>query len=175
MRYFFILIILCFFSCKSEISPVAQLAFESKPEVVKEDVSPVIKGHTIAGFLSTDLYKGYLNETIEISLYLQEQEHPCGGNMTIIDAMYKYSNQKNWLLLSVNTNQQKKNYCLVENNFTGVLFLEEAENTLIGNWISPDTKKQYKVSLKKVVTKKTEIEKISETYDKLYYEINGGC
>jgi len=116
------------------------------------------------------LYKGTLNGTIKIRLYLNEQEHPCGGNRTILNAMYKYDNQEKWLLLDATADKEKKKYCMVEDNFTGVLFLEENGNLLNGNWISPDAKKQFKIELEKVDLDKTTIEKLDEIlFDDLLY------
>ncbi len=124
-------------------------------------------------FIRTDLYKGTLNGTIKIWLYLKEQEHPCGGNITILDAMYKYDNQEKWLLLNVTTDKEKKRYCLVEDNFTGVLFLKRSGDFLNGNWISPNTQKQFKIKLEKVKLDKATIEKLDETlFDDLIYNKN---
>ncbi|WP_458626595.1 hypothetical protein [Winogradskyella sp. PC D3.3] len=93
------------------------------------------------------LYKGTLNEKINIQLYINEQEHPCGGNKTIINAMYKYDKQDQWILLSVTTDSQHTNYAMIEDRFTGALFLENHQNRLKGVWLSPDAKKQFKVEL----------------------------
>lgn len=127
----------------------------------------------------TILYKGTLNGTINISLYLNEQEHPCGGNLTILNAMYKYDNQDKWILLNVTTDLQKKNYCMVEDRFTGVLLLEEHADSLIGSWISPDSKKQFKVELESERVKmgiefdESIIEKLDEIlFDELLYGKN---
>ena len=119
------------------------------------------------------LYKGTLNGKTKISLYLNEQEHPCGGEMTLLNSMYKYDNHKKWLLLNITTDIKKKNYCMVEDNFTGALFLEKDGDYLKGNWVSPDTKQKYKVELKKVELNKTEIEQLDEIlYDDLLYSKN---
>ena len=64
---------------------------------------------------------------------------------------------------------------MVENNFSGVLFLEEIGNLINGHWISPNTKEQHKVELKKVTLERKAIEELEDTYEKLYYNINGGC
>ena len=124
--------------------------------------------------LKSNLYKGTLNGNIKIWLYLNEQEHPCGGEMTVLNAMYKYDNQDKWILLNVTVDKQKKNYCMVEDNFTGALFLEENENYFNGYWISPDTKKQFKVELEKQKPDKTStIEQLNEIlFDDLLYNKN---
>ncbi|MGJ8731872.1 hypothetical protein [Cellulophaga fucicola] len=119
------------------------------------------------------LYKGTLNGNTKISLYLKEQEHPCGGSMTMLNAMYKYNNHNKWLLLSITTDIEKKKYCMVEDNFTGVLFLEKDGDYLKGNWVSPDTKQKYKIELKKAELNKIEIEKLDEIlFDDLLYNKN---
>lgn len=123
-------------------------------------------------FIRTTLYKGTLNGNISIQLYLNEQESPCGGNKTILNAMYKYENQEKWILLSV-TSDLKKKYCFVEDNFTGVIFLEESGTNLNGKWISPNTKKQFKVILEKVEANKSTIEKLNDIlFDDLLYNKN---
>lgn len=155
------------------ISGIASKIEVTTPELKTE----AIKNST--DFIRRVIYKGTLNETIKISLYLNEQEHPCGGNSTILNAMYKYDNQEKWILLSVSTDQQKKNYCMVEDNFSGVLFLEENAISFNGNWISPDTNKQYKVELENVILKfgsefdKSIIEKLDEIlFDDLIFNKN---
>lgn len=121
----------------------------------------------------TVLYKGTLNESTIIWLYLNEQESSCGGDETMIHAMYKYDNQDKWLLLDVTQGFKNNKLCMVENNFTGILLLEESGNNLNGNWISPNAKKQFKVELQKVElnkAKKVELEEI--LYDDLLYNKN---
>jgi len=64
---------------------------------------------------------------------------------------------------------------MVENDFTGVLLLQENGTDITGNWISPNSKEQYQVVLKKVNVDENTMEAIGDTYEKLYYTINGGC
>lgn len=123
--------------------------------------------------------KGTINKTIKITMYLNEQEHPCGGSATVLNAMYKYDNQDKWMLLDVTTDAKKQKYCMVENNFTGVLFLEENKSHFAGHWLSPDTKKQYNVLLENMSNKsnlgfdKKVIEKLDEIlFDDLIYNKN---
>ncbi|MCL5245338.1 hypothetical protein M4I21_05930 [Cellulophaga sp. 20_2_10] len=141
----------------------------SKIEISTEDIH--LEGATNVN--RNILYKGTLNGKTKISLYLNEQEHPCGGEMTLLNAMYKYDNQKKWLLLNTTTDIQKKKYCMVEDNFTGALFLEEEGDYLRGNWVSPDTKQKYEVELKKVDLNKIEKDKLDEIlFDDLLYSKN---
>lgn len=125
------------------------------------------------------ILKGTINNTIKITMYLNEQEDPCGGDATIIYAMYKYDTQEEWMLLNVTRNTKKKGYCMVEDNFTGVLFLEEHNNFFAGHWVSPDTKKQYRVLLENICNSsglecnETVIEKLDEVlFDDLIYNKN---
>lgn len=157
MKSLFIIIVLVFLSCiDKETSPnnEAETAAIAIAEIVEIENSSSETTFEETDTNSEDyqvirkvLYKGTLNGNIKITLYLNEQEHPCGGNLTILNAMYSYDNQDKWLLLNVTTDKDKKNYCMVEDGFTGVLFLENNEGSFYGNWISPSTRKQYKVEL----------------------------
>ncbi|MCG8183456.1 hypothetical protein [Tenacibaculum piscium] len=120
-----------------------------------------------------ELYKGTLNGSIKITLYINEQEHPCGGNLTILNAMYKYDNQKKWILLNITTDKQNKKYAMVEDNFSGALFLQKQNNSFYGTWISPNTKKQFKVILEKTILDETSSEKLEAIlFDDLLYNKN---
>ena len=130
-------------------------------------------------YINSSLYKGTLNGNIKISLYLKESENPCGGDLTFFTGMYKYDNQDKWILLDVSTDRAKKNYCMVEDNFSGVLFLEDNEGSFYGHWISPDTKKLFKVELEnqfldiKYAKDHTAIEELDEIlFDDLIYNKN---
>lgn len=184
MKNVLIVVLLLFLSCKNkENSNENKIASKSVSEVVE-----VVKNNNLEVNLEHEntlvsnninyprkvLYKGTLNDNIKIWLYLNEQEHPCGGNLTILNAMYKYDEQDKWILLNVTTDKQKMNYCMVEDNFTGALFLEEKENALNGYWISTNTKKQFKVKLEKLKSDNTPtIEKLDEIlFDDLLYNKN---
>jgi hypothetical protein len=155
------------------------LSFKNKEiPTINSEVTPNLE-NVISVVERTVLYKGTLNGTIGITLYLNEQEHPCGGNATIINAMYKYDNQEKWILLNVTTDQTKIKYCMVEDRFTGVLLLEESEDSFNGSWISPDSKKQFKVELESVRVKmgsefdETVIEKLDNIlFDELLFNKN---
>ncbi|MFK7809425.1 MAG: hypothetical protein AB8F74_16595 [Saprospiraceae bacterium] len=153
-------------SLNSELSSsVGNISFGSNPESIDNNTS--------SEFIRAVLFKGTLNEKLEISLYLKEEGHPCGGNMTTINAMYKYNHQDKWILLSVSTDKQKENYCMVEDNFTGLLLLEENEGFFNGSWISPDAKKQFKIELGKVELNKSTAEQLDEIlFDDLLYNKN---
>jgi len=142
MKYLFIVINLLFFSNNSKNSTTNSIEnFENSSTELTTSITQVIR---------TNLYKGTLNGSTPIRLYINEQEQPCGGFNTILNVMYKYDSQDKWILLNVSTDREKKNFCMVEDGFTGVLFLEAIDNKLSGHWVSPNTKKQFKVELQKV-------------------------
>lgn len=205
MRNIFIVIVLVFLSCNGKEAPienkaalieVAENSIEIDNEYSKTTSEEELENNnfettsnevnttseeinTTQDYIRSVLYKGTLNETIKISLYLNEEVHSCGGNLTILNAMYKYDNQDKWILLDVSTDRQKKNYCMVEDGFTGVLFLEENEGSFKGNWISRDTKKQFKVELEnqlldiKFAKDHTIIEELGDIlFDDLLYSKN---
>jgi len=173
MKNTLFLIVIIFLSCDNQnpinLNPeLGLLMAENEFHLDVEnsiEVSAEISGAT--------LYKGTLGESAIIWLYVNEQEHPCGGNQTIIDAMYSYDKQESWILLSVTTDPQKQNYCMVEDHFTGVLFLVANENSLNGTWISPNAERQLKVELHKTKLDNETKENLDETlFDDLLYNKN---
>jgi hypothetical protein len=168
MSKLLILIAVLFLNFETEEKPILSSGLTSKIEETTFKFE-----NTTSELPSYTLYKGTLSGETKISLYINEQEHPCGGNLTILNAMYKYDHSEKWILLNITTDNQKKNYCMVEDDFTGVLFLEKTGDVLNGNWISPNTKKQYKVELEKVILEETKIEQLEEIlYDDLLYNKN---
>ena len=146
-----IVIAILFLSCKdkndtiinSQPNIVVELAKEKVNTLQSSDLETTIENNNSnpdqsiddSGVLRTVLYQGTLDETIQIQLYLNEQESSCGGNLSILSAMYKYDHQDKWILLEVTTDSKKEKYCMVEDNFSGVLFLEENLNNFNGKWI----------------------------------------
>lgn len=205
MKNILIVFVLVFLSCKDKEAPienktalieVAENSVEIDNEYSRTTVEEELENNNFettsnevnttseeinanSDILRKVLYNGTLDETIKISMYLNEEEHPCGGNLTILNAMYKYDNQDKWILLDVSTDRQKKNYCMVEDGFSGVLFLEENKGSFKGNWISRDTKKQFKVELEnqlldiKFAKDHTIIEQLDDIlFDDLLYSKN---
>ncbi|OUS02829.1 hypothetical protein A9Q86_01915 [Flavobacteriales bacterium 33_180_T64] len=178
MKRTFLVLILLFLSCKKVEASNTIIGSVVKIETSDTEVnSKEIKTKT--SITKASLYKGTLNGTTKITLYINEQKHPCGGNRTIINAMYKYDNQKKWILLDVTTDLEKNNYCMVENGLTGVLLLGKHENTFSGNWISSNSKKQFKVELEnqlldiKFAKDHTIIEQLDDIlFDELLYAKN---
>ncbi len=175
MKNLLIIIVILFLSCTSEDNSRANLGLEFVKKTANSDLNSDLNSEAdsevdSSELIRTVLYKGTMNESIGISLYLKEQGNPCGGRLTMINGMYKYDTQEKWLLLEVSTDKQKEKYCLVEDNFTGVLFLEENGATFNGSWISPDTKKQFKVELNKTELDNETNSKLDEIlFDDLIY------
>jgi guanylate kinase len=82
--------------------------------------------------------------------------------------MYKYEKVSNWLQLEVTTND-KGQFILTEYDFTGVLILQKTAEGFNGIWISPDTKRQLKVVLKKEKLSDKDKEQYEDKYEKLNY------
>lgn len=122
---------------------------------------------SFAGQGSFSLYKGTV-DNMPITLYLKKMPNECGGN-DIYMAMYKYDKKSNWLQLAVATNEQS-NWCLTEIGFTGVLILKSGPNVMNGVWISPDSKKQLKVSLKQQPLPEPEKKKMEDKLEQVNYE-----
>lgn len=152
MKNLFIIVIILSLSCKDKIvsneTKIVEIAANVTESPAKIEAASAITETIKSPYIRSTLYKGTLNNSIKISLYMIEQESPCGGDSTFFTAMYKYNNQDKWILLGVTTNLEKKNFSMVEDGFTGALFLEKTEADFIGFWISPDTKKQFKIVLK---------------------------
>lgn len=87
------------------------------------------------------LYKGTINNTIKITLYLQGLDE--GTNADPIIGTYKYDNKKNYILLNGYRNNDG-NISLVElstANFSGTFLGTLAKNCIVGKWISANQKK----------------------------------
>lgn len=165
MKHLLILTAIVFLSCKeketektiveiaAEVTEVAAISGKNLPDkIVNNSEGYKDRDETTvqnSSYLKSYLYKGALNGNIKISLYLTAHENPCGGGMDApsYNAMYKYDNQEKWMLLNVNTDLYRTQFCMVEDWFTGTLFLTKNGYMLNGKWISPDTKKQFYVEL----------------------------
>lgn len=112
------------------------------------------------------LYKGSIDGKMPVTLYMKAEENNCTAEL-MYTAMYRYDNRSLWLQLEVTANQ-KAQFSMVEYDFTGLMILKKDGNVLSGTWISPDGKRQLKVSLKR--TGMSDQEK--ETYEKKLEEVN---
>ncbi|MDY3319906.1 hypothetical protein PG637_10910 [Riemerella anatipestifer] len=103
------------------------------------------------------LYKGTINNTIKITLYLRGLDE--GINADPIIGTYKYDNKKNYILLNGYRNNDG-NISLVEfstANFSGTFLGTLSENRIVGKWISANQKKNYAFELTEVVAKKEQL------------------
>lgn len=118
------------------------------------------------------LYKGTVNGNMPVTLFIQSVENGCGGD-PYYTAMYRYDKVSNWLQLNV-TEGIKQQFALVEEGFTGLMILKKEGDMMNGTWISPDSKKQIPVQLKKVTISKKEMGTYEDKMEKLNYE-NHDC
>jgi hypothetical protein len=181
MKIIFTALIIISLSCEAQTNKLTNKAInnletageaeDAVRNIDNPDINPE-NGVQSSSYISSTLYKGTLNNNIKISLYIIEQENACGGDITFFTAMYKYDNQNKWILLEVIPNREKKNFCMVEDFFTGTLFLKKINTNFIGNWISPDTKKQFKVELEdQLLNKQLEFDKaVIETLDEILFD-----
>ena len=103
------------------------------------------------------LYKGTINNTIKITLYLERLDE--GINADPIIGTYKYDNKKNYILLNGFRNNDG-NISLVElstANFSGTFLGTLTENRILGKWISANQKKNYTFELTEIVATKEQI------------------
>ncbi|QDW24861.1 hypothetical protein [Pedobacter sp. KBS0701] len=103
------------------------------------------------------LYKGTINNTIKITLYLEGLDE--GINADPIIGTYKYDNKKNYILLKGFRNNDG-NISLVElstANFSGTFLGTLTKNNIIGKWISANQKKNYIFELTEIVATKEQI------------------
>jgi hypothetical protein len=127
-----------------------------------------------SGYLKSYLYKGTLDGKHKISLYLTAHENPCGGGMDApsFKGMYTYNNQDQWILLHITTDVYRSKFCMVEDWFTGTLFLTKKEDKLTGKWISPNVDKQFNVELEnQLLDKKLEFDKeVIKNLDRILFD-----
>jgi hypothetical protein len=124
-------------------------------------------GISYAGKESAKLYKGTLDK-MQVTLYLKTMANECGG-YDIYMAMYKYDKKSEWLQLDIHSNE-KSDWCMTEIGFTGVMVLKSGEKVMNGIWISPDGKKQLKVSLIQQPLSETERKKMEDKLEQVNYE-----
>lgn len=122
--------------------------------------------------LAQEKYVGTIDGKINISFYLKIEETGCPK--VIASGIYKYTDNKNgnWILLDTTFSEKAQQYTFVEHYNTGLMLLKRNTNNLQGLWISPDGKKQLKVSLKKIKLAKAEIEKMEDELEKANYNAN---
>lgn len=97
-----------------------------------------------------------------------------GCPKVVASGVYKYTDNKagNWILLDTTFSEKAQQYTFVEHYNTGIMLLKRDNGGLQGLWISPDGKKQLKVSLKKLKPTKAEIDKMEDELEKANYNAN---
>jgi len=118
----------------------------------------------------TYFYKGTVDGKMPITLYLKAEENACTPDLNYT-GMYQYDKVSNWLQVNI-TQNEKKQFVMVEYGFTGVLILSQTPTSFEGLWISPDAKRQLKVKFKKVPLTSKEIKTYENKMEQLNYENN---
>lgn len=113
------------------------------------------------------LFKGTINNSIKITLYLQGLNE--GTNADPILGSYQYDNQKDYFLLNGYRNNAG-NLILVEHstpNFSGIFFGTFYKKVIKGKWTSDNQKKVYSFQLTEVLATKDLLSKYEkEVIDK---------
>ncbi|MGD1318150.1 hypothetical protein [Chryseobacterium sp. 2R14A] len=122
--------------------------------------------------IAQEKYLGTIDGKINISFYLKIEETGCPK--VVASGVYKYTDNKagNWILLDTTFSEKAQQYTFVEHYNTGIMLLKKDNDSLQGLWISPDGKKQLKVSLKKLKPTKAEIDKMEDELEKANYNAN---
>ncbi|KFF01047.1 hypothetical protein IX39_10630 [Chryseobacterium formosense] len=122
--------------------------------------------------IAQEKYLGTIDGKINISFYLKIEETGCPK--VVASGIYKYTDNKagNWILLDTTFSEKAQQYTFVEHYNTGIMLLKRDNDGLQGLWISPDGKKQLKVSLKKLKPTKAEIDKMEDELEKANYNAN---
>lgn len=118
------------------------------------------------------LYKGNIDGRIAVTFYIKEEENPCTADI-MYTSMYRYDKSGSWIQLDITQNKKNESqFALVEHGFSGVMILKKEGVNFNGIWISPDGKKQLKVTLKEVRMTKKETESYEDKMEKVNYENN---
>lgn len=103
------------------------------------------------------LYKGTINNTLKITLYLEGVDE--GTNADPIIGTYKYENKKDYILLNGFRNNDG-NISLVElstANFSGTFLGTIDKKNIAGKWISANQQKNYAFELTEITATKEQI------------------
>jgi hypothetical protein len=122
--------------------------------------------------IKSEVYEGKIDGKTPLTLYLQSYENGCTTD-PMYNGMYKYNGKSEWLQVNITTNNNTQ-FVLVEYGFTGVLILKKEGDEFEGTWISPDTKRQLKVTFKKVDISKEKMKVLEDTFEEVNY-VNYDC
>lgn len=119
--------------------------------------------------ISQEFYEGVISNDLKVSFYLKIEEDGCPR--TVASAIYKYNknDEDNWILLDTTFSLEKEQYTFVEHYNTGVFLLKRENGKMVGIWISPDGKNQYKVNLKKVKLNKEKLDRLEGVLENEHY------
>jgi len=108
------------------------------------------------------VFKGTLNNSIKITLYLQDLEK--GTNADPVIGAYKYDNQKGYLLLNGYRNTGG-NIILIEQstpNFSGIFFGLLSVNQISGKWTSANQMLSYPFKIVAIRADKAQIKQFQD-------------
>jgi hypothetical protein len=117
------------------------------------------------------VYRGTVGERA-VTFYVVENINQCTGE-AIFYGMYRYEGKSLWLQLDITVND-KRQFVMVENGFTGVLMLKEAGGGMNGQWLSPDHARTLPVMLKPKKVSAKETEALEKQYEETNYQ-NHDC
>ncbi len=122
-----------------------------------------IKAQSVISYL----YKGKMDDKMEVTLYLQEYGDPCNGK-PLYRGMYKYDGVSKWLALEISTDDQG-NFIMTERPYTGTMLLKKKMDKYIGTWLKPDGTKRLKVEWRQQYLSSDEMERYEKDYEELIY------
>ncbi|QWP77657.1 hypothetical protein J5226_04390 [Lysobacter sp. K5869] len=126
--------------------------------------------------LALTLYTGRVGERA-VTMYLQDEPAPCGGDQRLVTAAYRYDGVSKWLELRTQSDR-KGHLALVESNLgsgvSGAMMLVRDGAGLKGKWISPDGERVLPVQFKKTEASAKKRKEMAETLEKVHYE-NDDC
>lgn len=135
--------------------------------------SPAAAQH-LAQALTVERYTGRVGER-PVTMYVQREPAPCGGDAEVILAAYRYDGVSEWLQLNAQSDRQG-HLALVESNLgsgvSGAMMLTRRGQELKGKWISPDGERVLPVQLKQAKTSAADRQAIQDALDKISYDNN---
>ncbi|QQP94886.1 hypothetical protein [Lysobacter enzymogenes] len=120
------------------------------------------------------LYTGRVGERA-VTMYLKDEPAPCGGDLRLITAIYRYDGVSKWLELDANSDR-KGRLALVESNLgsgvSGAMMLVRDGDGLKGKWISPDGERVLPARFQPAPAPARKRREMEETLEKVHYENN---
>lgn len=120
------------------------------------------------------LYTGRVGERA-VTMYLKDEPAPCGGDLRLITAIYRYDGVSKWLELDANSDR-KGRLALVESNpgsgVSGAMMLVRDGDGLKGKWISPDGERVLPARFQPAPAPAKKRREMEETLEKVHYDNN---